>query len=419
MDKDWRGSVDRPVNMDQVADSYLSLALNLDRHLQGFVDAYFGPPELRARIQSAEPRALDDLTDDVWRLRERIEGGVQDIQRKGFLSRQVRAMETVVRKLSGAQLDYVEEVELCFDITPQMVDEALFESAHAEMDGALPGGGSLIERLNAWKRSTEIEPDRILPTFDLARRETRHRTRALFDLPPGEDVSLNLVADEPWSAYNWYLGSYGSRIDLNTDLPVRTSAVVPLLAHEAYPGHHREHAVKEHRLYRQLGCGEHAIQLLLAPECVLSEGIADSAQGIIFDDAELVTFLGEELYPHAGLSGEMAEQQVRLARAGEALRAVSGNAALLLHRDGLRPDQVQHYIEHHALRTPQEAAQSMRFLQNELFRAYVFNYSHGKRLLAPLLEGPDAQRNFRRLLSEPLTPAVVRSWLAELQTARQ
>ncbi|NIV31535.1 MAG: hypothetical protein GWN58_19225, partial [Anaerolineae bacterium] len=58
-----------------------------------------------------------------------------------------------------------------------------------------------------------------------------------------------------------------------------------------YAGHHTEHAIKEKLLYRHQGRAEHAVQLLLAPECVISEGIADNAQKILFDDAQLAAFL--------------------------------------------------------------------------------------------------------------------------------
>ncbi len=401
------------VVVDHVGESYLALALHLDRHFAGFVDAYFGPPELRDAIGDAEPRALEALADDAANLEAAIESGIEDPQRKDFLARQVRAMQAVVRKLSGEQLDYVAEVELCFDISPEMVDEAVFEAAHAEMDHILPGDGPLVERLAAWNKELEIDSDRLLPVFEGACQETRRRTRALFDLPPGEGVSLSVVTDEPWSAYNWYLGNYRSRIDINTDLPVRISAVVPLLAHEAYPGHHTEHALKEYHLYRQQERAEHAVQLLLAPECVVSEGLADSARDMIFDDAELAVFLSQELYPRAGFPGDIVEPQIRLARAGQILRGVSGNAALLLHRDGLPAKEVQGYIEHYGLRTPREAAQTMKFIQNELFRAYVFTYAYGKRLLAPLVDGKDAVSSFRRLLTEPFTPSMIRGWQAE------
>ena len=399
--------------MDDIGRHYLHLALHLDRHLEGFVDAYFGPPELRAEIQTGSPRALETLADDAQQLLDTIETDVPDAQRKGFLTKQVQAMAAVIRNLSGDQIDFVQEVELYFDIIPVMVDETTFEAAHAEMDEILPGDGSLIERSVAWREKLYLEPDGILPVFDLALRETRRRTQELFDLPPGEDLTLHLVENEPWAAYNWYLGDYCSRIDLNTDLPVRADSAVPLIAHEAYPGHHTEHALKEQHLYRQKGRAEHAVQLLLAPESVIAEGIADNARQILFDDLELAAFLRDHLYPLAGLAEPDVEKQLRLRRAADALAGVSGNAALLLHHEGRAPEKVQSYIERYSLRTPEEASHSMRFLMNPLFRSYVFNYAVGKALLSPLFDGPDALANFERLLSEPFTPSQVRLWLAQ------
>lgn len=400
------------MTVDQVGERYVSLALHLDRHISGFVDAYFGPQELRDGILDAEPRALDALAHDVVDLQTAIEAGIEDPHRKEFLSGQVRAMQTLIRKLSCEQLDYEEEVQLCFDISPQMVDEAAFKMAHTEMADILPPGGTLTERLAAWNKTLEIESDKLLSVFDRARQEIRSRTRALLDLPPGEDVSLTVVTDKPWGAYNWYLGNYQSRIDINTDLPLRISSVVPLLAHEAYPGHHSELALKEYHLYRRCGRAEHAVQLLLAPESVVSEGIADMARAMIFDDEDLAFFLSQELHPLAGLPDEKVEQQIRLVRAGQNLRGVGGNAALLLHRDRLPPDEVQKYIEQYGLLTPREAAQRMRFIQNELLRAYVFTYAYGRRLLNPLLVGEDAGSNFQRLLAEPFTPSMIRDWQA-------
>ena len=399
--------------MDEIGRCYLYLALHLDRHVEGFVDAYFGPPEFKAEIQTGNPRSLEALADDAQQLLSAIESDVPDTQRKGYLSKQVQAMAAVIGSLSGDQIDFVREVELYFDITPEMVDEAVFEAAHAEMAELLPGEGTLIERVVARREKLYLEPDRILPVFDLALRETRRRTKELVDLPPGEDLTLHLVEDEPWSAYNWYLGGFRSRIDLNTDLPIRADSAVPLIAHEAYAGHHTEHAIKEQHLYRRLGRAEHAVQLLLAPESVIAEGIADNAEQILFDDAELVAFLQDQLYPLAGISGLDAGKQVRMRRAAEALRGVSGNAALLLHQEGCAPEEIQRYIERYGLRTPEEASQNLRFITDPNFRSYVFNYDVGKALLAPLLQEANAAANFERLLSEPYTPSLVRLWLAQ------
>jgi hypothetical protein len=401
--------------MDAICRHYLTLALELDRHSRGFVDAYFGPPELKAKVEAGSPRPLDALAGDAHNLEAAIEATDYDPQRKDFLVRQTRAMSAVIRKLSGEELDFVQEVEQFFDITPTMVDESTFEAAHAEMNALIPGPGPLAERFASHRKKVELEPDRILPVFNLARREAQRRTLSLFDLPPGEEMTLHLVQDEPWSAYNWYLGEYRSRIDINTTLPVRADSTLPLIAHEAYPGHHTEHAVKEYELYQKQERGEHAVQLLLAPECVISEGIGDNAVRMIFDEQERIDFYRDELFPLAGLSHVDAEEQNHLRKAAEALRGVDGNAALLLHRDGRSPAEVQEYVEHYGLQTPQEASQILKFLTNPLFRSYVFNYAMGEALLAPLLEGPDAPANSYRLLSEPFTPTQVREWLFQRQ----
>jgi hypothetical protein len=399
--------------MDEIGRNYLALALHLDRHFEGFVDAYFGPAEIKERVQAGAPRPLAALADDAQQLQAAIEAAGYDAQRTEFLRKQVRAMAAVVRNLAGDRLPFMEEVELYFDIQPEMVDEAVFEEAHAALDRLLPGEGALGERMEAWKKGLEIETEKVLPVFELALKETRRRTAALFELPEGENLTLELVSDQPWSAYNWYLGNYQSRVELNTDLPLRASSAIPLQAHEAYPGHHTEHALKEQILYHGEGRGEHAVQLLLAPECVVSEGLANSGRELIFDDQALAAFLGQALYPLAGLPDVDVEQQLALTQAAEGLRWVSANAALLLHREGRSAEEVQGYMMRYGLSTPKEAEQALRFLQNPLFRSYIFNYSTGKDLLAPLLAGADAAENFRRLLTEPLTPSQVEAWLAE------
>jgi hypothetical protein len=399
--------------MDQIGCQYVTLALGLDRHFEGFVDAYFGPAELKAEVEAGEPHPVDALAGDVAQLQAAIEQSDYDPQRKDFLARQTRAMAAVIRKLSGDQLDFVEEVELYFDITPQMVDEAAFTALHAEIEHLLPGDGCLAERVDAWRTGLAIEGDRLAAVVDLARGETRRRTSALFELPPGEDVSIEVVGDKPWGAYNWYLGHYASRIDLNLDLPMRADRAVTLLAHEAYPGHHTERCLKEYRLYRQAGQAEQAIRLVLAPENVLAEGMAEAARDVIFRDAELASFLREVLYPAAGVVASDPVRDIGVARGLQALQAAGGNAALLYHHSGRPAEEVEQYIQRFSLVSPGEAARLVGFIQNPLWRSYVFNYTGGRELLAPLLQGREAVANFRRLLTEPFTPTQVRKWVAQ------
>jgi hypothetical protein len=406
------GTGGNETTVDQIGRNYLTLALNLDRHLEGFIDAYYGPPQLKAEVQSGDPRPLERLAGDVGELQQAIDASDYDAQRKDYLTRQARAMSAIINNLLGQQLGFVEEVELYFDISPEMVDESQFEAAHAELEQLLPGDGSVRQRFSVWEKRLEVPRDRVLPVFERMCQEARSRTLDLFELPPGESVEWKLVQDQPWRAYNRYLGGYRSVIELNTDLPTYVNRIVTAVAHEAYPGHHTEGAIKESRLYEGEGRAEHAVHIL-APECVLAEGIAESALRMIFTDRDEVAFLRDELCPLAGLEIEHVEQVVAVERAAAALRGVMGNAALLLHRDGRPPQEVERYIKRWGVGAPGQVAQVMRFVQTPLWRSYVFNYTVGKKLLAPLLEGPDRVVNFARLLSEPFTPTQVRQWVAE------
>ena len=399
--------------MDDLGRSYLTLALGLNRHFEGFVDAYFGPAELKAQVEAGQPRSLQGLADDARKLQAAIQASECDQQRKEWLLGQIQTISATIRKLSGEQLDYVEEVELYFDITPEMVDETVFEAFRGEMDSLLPGKGSLAERALAWEKSVELRPDRVLGVCERLIHEARTRARALFDLPPEEEVYLQLVENQPWQAYNWYLGQARSRIELSTDLPIRIEGVLPGMPHETYPGHHTELAIKERLLYRGKGWAEHSM-VATGPQAVISEGLAMWAWEIIFEGPELVEFLREELYPLAGLPSEHVERDVVVIRANESMvGVVDGNAALLLHRDGRPPEEVQQYLVHFGLIAPERAAKGLEFLLHPLCRSYIFNYGVGRKLLAPLLEGPDRVENFARLLSEPLTPGQVRHWLAD------
>jgi hypothetical protein len=406
--------------------SYVILALRIDQHFPGFVDSYFGPAELREQaaagdrrdpsglspselaLNGVKGRSLAALAADVDTLLDAIASADLDPQRCQFLTRQTVAMRTVIRRLRGEDLPLAEEAHLLFDVVPERVAEVEFDAALAEIDRLLPGSEPLLDRVAAWKKYFELPANRVMPAVDLVQAEVRRRTQALFELPPGEAVEVRLVRDKPWTGYNWYLGDYRSRVELNTDLPVLAYRLPDLLAHEGYPGHHTEHAIKEQRLYRDAGRIEHSILLLNAPECLISEGIATVALDVIFPEAELATWLAAEFYPACGLAGVDVDQVLRLNRALQALAGVCGNAAFLLHEDGRPEDEVVEYLQHYGLRTEAEARQSFRFISHALFRSYIFTYFYGERLLRRLFTQDDMCTAFGRLLAEPVMPSDLR-----------
>lgn len=394
------------MTLDPVSTEYIAISFAIDRLFPGFIDAYVGPPDLKVASLVEGDAGPHEIVGRLHALAGQVEQGDYPESRRGYLLAQIRAMVTMARKLAGETVDYVEEVLSCFDIDPAYTDEAVFNAAIAELDRLLPGSGDVRERMIAWRAAFVIPTATARRVIDLILTETRRRTAAFAPLPAGEAVEIAIVQDKPWGGYNWYLGVSRSRVDINTDLPIHLHTLTDLIAHEAYPGHHTEHALKEQVLYKERGYGEHAIQLINTPECVISEGIATLARSIIFPDDEGERWEASTLYPAAGNSGD-ASLAARVAAAAVALRAVPGNAALRLHRDGASPESAVEYLMRYALRSEAEARQTLQFISDPLWRAYIFTYHVGRDLLGKWLDlfpGGERLDRFRSLLTDQVTP---------------
>lgn len=398
--------------MDAVSLAYLRLAFHIDRHVPGFIDAYFGPPEPKAQAEAEGSLPPARLRREAEALEREIKAipAMTELRRE-WLLKQITAMIATLRRLEGEAIAFEEELRLVYDIHPTWTPEREFDEALRVIADMLPGQQPLADRLEAWNARFDVPRDRILPLMSFCRDEAQRRTRQLVRLPAGESIELQLVENQPWSAYNWYLGGYRSRVEINTDLPVRANAMPMLMIHEGYPGHHTEHAIKEQRLYHEQGWGETCIQLINAPECVISEGIADLAWQIIFSEQDLKTWLRHEFYPLAGIDPALVTQDRAIALARRKLSAVSGNAAFLLHRDGTDEQTVVNYIQRYSACTEQRARQSYRFISNPLFRSYVFNYHYGRELLSKYVEAGDPVVRFQTVLEQPLTPSRIEQWL--------
>lgn len=397
---------------DAWGEDYVRLGLRLEKVAPGFVDGYFGPPALKAEVDGEGPPAPADLVRAAMRLADALPAQGYEAMRAAYLARQVRAMETVSRQLAGERFDLVDEVERTFDIRVERTPEAVFEEALAIYAANLPGDGSLAERMEAHRRSQELPRDKAHLTLDLltdAMAEVRRRTAAFVELPTGEDVAIATVTNQPWGAYNWYLGAARSRIELNTDLPTNLAALLDTAAHEGYPGHHTEHALKEMRLYQEQGHLENSILLINTPECVIAEGIATMAAEMILAPGDARAWTEAHILPRAGLAPGAVDADA-LRRAGELLAGVRGNAVFMLHVDGRSDDDVAAYLMRYSLLNEARARKALEFLKSPLWRAYAFTYIYGKRLMQPLLQGPDRLAVFTRLLTEPVYPSLLLDW---------
>jgi hypothetical protein len=371
------------------AERYLELGLRLGKHVDGLVDAYYGPPELKEQIDAEELTPAAQLAADGYTLRDELPDG--------WLRDQVHGCVTYAHVLAGDGISYSDEVEGCYGVRPIKVSEDVYAAAHAELDELYPGTGSLRERRDAWRDVHLIPGDLALSALDDLLPLMRARTEAvLLDLPAGDGVALESVNDEPWWAFNYYLGDLQSRVVLNIDVPTTGPELIHLAGHEVFPGHHTEHAVKEQVLIRDQGKIEEGIQLVPTPQAVLSEGIAEIGAELVLDDAAK-----EEAYAiirrHGGM---LVDPQLseRIATASEPLRTVAVNAALMIHEGGASVEDAEAYVEKWSIVPRERAKHSVSFVIDPTWRAYVISYSAGRDLCRAYVGGDPAQ--FRKLLTE-------------------
>jgi hypothetical protein len=393
-----------PPSGPSAVDRYIELGLWLGRHVDGLVDAYYGPTDLSFfKVAGAPLRSPAALADDARALLADLASGAADDEleptRRHWLAAQVAGLHTVARKLAGEAIGYSDEVEACYGVRPRRVPDDVLAAAHRRLDEVLPGSGPLAERYSVWREAQAVPVDKLQPALQSLADDLRERTTALFGFPEGEHVDFDLVRHEPWSGFNYYLGGLRSRVAINTDLPVLSTSLAHLVAHEAYPGHHTEHCHKEAGLVRRRHQMEESIFLVGTPQCLLAEGLADLGLEVVMG-RHPETLVADHLRP-LGIRYD-AEVVTSVADAGEALSAVRGNVALLLHEDGADVDDAIAYAQRWSLLSRPRAEKAVEFLTDPTWRAYITCYVEGLPLCRRFVGGDPAR--FRRLITEQLTP---------------
>ena len=382
-----------------VAERYVLLGLRLGKHIDGLVDAYFGPPELKEQVDAEPPGDAVALADEARTLRGALDE-IEEAQRRRWLDGQLEGLECVAELLSGRSIGWRESVRRCYGLDVEPAPEERFEAAHAQLEAALPGDGDLAARYVAWNESQSLAPDKVLPVFGALVDELREETRRFVELPEGERIEPELVKGKPWAAFNWYLGDLQSRIEIATDLPIRTHRVAVLAAHEVYPGHHTDHACKEAGFVRELGRIEASILLVHTPECAVSEGIAQAAIRQAFGEDWIERVAGI-VRPH-GVDID-AETARAIGDASKLLEDVDVNIAYYAAEEGWTEDDAVAYHRKWWLSTEDRAKKSVSFDTHPLWSPYVPTYSYGYRLVRDYIAA--AEGNFARLLTEQLTTA--------------
>ncbi|PZU18373.1 MAG: hypothetical protein DI591_00470 [Citromicrobium sp.] len=410
-------SAPAPDTLDRIADDYVLLQLTIGEKEDGYIDAYYGQAEVKTRAVAEAPAAsLPELEARAVALRVRAQGFSDDGQpgdsaeerRARFLAAQLTAARTRLKMLRGERLSFADEAEGLFGVRPDLVDLATLDAVLTELDALVPGAGPLWQRVDAFQNRFNLPADRIRPVMDAAIAECRRRTLDRMPLPAGERFDLALVTDKPWSGYNYYQGGYHSKIEINTDLPIRLDRAVDLGCHEGYPGHHAFNALIERDLVNGRGWQEFTVYPLYSPQSLIAEGSANYGIELAFPGAEQLAFETQVLAPLAGIPADGLADYARLRAAMQRLGAARYTISARYLAGEISADEAKALLQRYQLLSPERAAQSLRF--TDTYRSYVINYGLGRDMVRAAIEAGGADsatrwQRMERLLAEPTLPA--------------
>ena len=408
----------RPDPMAKIAREYVRLVLAMGQHDKDYVDAYYGPDDIKKDADAAK-LTLDAIAAAVTSLQAQIASVPAQPDelsrlRVQYLEKQLSAMLARVRMLKGDKLSFDEESKALYDAVAPTHPESHYQGVLDRLAQRFPGSGSLVERYDAWRRAFVIPREKLDPVFTAAIGACRERTLAHVKLPADEHFTVEYVTGKSWSGYNWYQGGFRSLIQVNTDLPIYIDRAIDLACHEGYPGHHVYNALLEQHLVKERGWIEFTVYPLFSPQSLIAEGTANFGIEVAFPGHERIDYERTKLFPLAGLDPARAAEYYEVMALVDQL-SYAGNEAARQYIDGkIDAAAATAWLERYALMPHDRAAQRVRFFDQ--YRSYVINYNYGKDLVRAFIESrggtPDqpAQRwrEFEQLLSSPRLPSGLR-----------
>ncbi len=291
--------------LSKFGEDFLLLALRIDKHIKGYVDFYFGPEKLRQIVDHESLTAPNTLLNDSNNLIKQLGAQGYNKEREWYIEKLLVAMKTSIEILLGSEISIKDQFTRLYDVDLQPAKEADLDNLKEEFENAYKGSGSLEERMSKLRVQRKVPKSDVFVLFKKALKIVKSRTKELFGnlLPKNEYIIIDLIGDKnsdktKWSYYNWYLGNYISRIEINPNYNVYWSSLLSSAAHEGYPGHHTEFAVKEQCLYRKLYQFEHSLLILHSPKLIISEGIGNLAISVMFSDMDAAEISLREFCPN-------------------------------------------------------------------------------------------------------------------------
>jgi hypothetical protein len=413
------GRASDAVDVNDIAEAYVKLVLEVGLYDADYVDAYFGP----AQWKPSDANARDAFPAEALRSRagaliERL-AKVESAQftslealRYAFLGKQLQAVRAKINLLAGQKMSFDEESKALYDVVVPPYDEAHIQGILRKLDEALPGEEDIYSRFNGYRVRFTVPRDKLEEVLRAAIKGCRQQTLAHLPLPANERFDLHFFGDKPWFAYAQYQGDGLSLIEVNSDMPWGVAELTGIGAHEIYPGHHVHLSMLDKHLVKDKGWLEFSVLPLYSPLALISEGLAEYGRmDLVMTGDEREEFDRKVLFPLAGLDGEEAPKYRQIMDLEAGLNGAQVEAARRYLDGRMDRDETQKWLCQYCLMTPTVAANTVKFF--ERYRSYVVNYTVGRQLIASYVErhsGTDKSparrwQLFQMLLSTPQTPS--------------
>jgi hypothetical protein len=398
-------------NISPFGEDFLLTALRINKHIKGYVDFYYGPEKLRQIVDNEPITPPSRLMVALNNLLNKLDLQGYDIERERYLEKMLKAMRTSIELLNGIEISIEEQFLNLYDVVLRPANESELKNLKNEYEKAYTGLGSLDDRLAKLRVSRRIPEDKVLKFFKRALEITKKRTKELFInlLPENEQILIDLTQEKnddkiKWACYEWYLGNYNSRLEVNPKFDMYWTVLLMYSAHEGYPGHHTEFSVKEETLYRELNQFEHSILLLNSPKIVISEGIADLALNVLYSYREQAEIgLNEfclDTSKEDSLETMIAQNKVR-----NKLNLFWYNFAYHALIDIYTKEELFSYGRNYEIFGEDDLRNQIKRLSDPVYSKNAFTYNLGMNIIKKKYGEFPSAKDFRNLLINPILPS--------------
>jgi len=398
------------VKISKFGEEFLLLELRIDKHIEGYVDFYIGPENLRRLVENEPIASPNKLLNNCKNLQKNLSLQGYDKDRERYLEKHLLAMRTSIEDLLKIEIPFKEKFLRLYDIELQPINESELDKLVEDFNIAYKGSGSLGERMKVIRERRKVPENKVYQFFKKSLAIVKMKTKELFGdiLPNEEKILIELVEDTDnneakWAYYEWYMGNYRSRIEVNPKFNIYWSTLLTAAAHEGYPGHHANFVLNELYLYQELRQFEHSILLLNSPKLVICEGIADIAVDVLFtylEQAEISLEFCQDSTQEVKLDDLAMENKIKSKQS-----LFWFNLAYHALISKWNEKELVKYATNFKIISQKTIHNMLKMIFNPSHSTTAFLYNLGSNLIKKKYGEIPSVQNFQRLLENPFLPS--------------